>query len=93
MLIKEKINGDIKKQECAGGIKKKQETLENQEADSSTVALESVFKITAVDEHEGLDVATFEILVAYLYTETYQDVIIFLEGERSDLMVKVSSKI
>ena len=29
MLIKEKINGNIKKQACAGGRKKKQETLEN----------------------------------------------------------------
>ena len=57
-----------------------------------TVVTYSVFITAAVHAHEGRDMAKFDLTGAYFYKETDKGVIILLEGELSDLMVKVSSR-
>ena len=52
-----------------------------------------MFINAVVDAHEGRYVDIFETPGAYLCTETYEDVIIFLMVELSDEMFKVSPKI
>ena len=58
--------------------RKQRETIKNYDAASPTVSRESVYITKSVDAHEGWDVATFDIPEAYLHTETYEDVIMFL---------------
>ena len=77
MCRRQKTAGDNKKEDMA----------------SPKVSKDSVFIPAAVDTHECWDVATFDILGGYLHTETYEDVIIFLEGALAYLMVKVTPKI
>ena len=64
-----------------------------EDADSPTVATESVFITTAVEAHEGQDVATFDTTGEYLHTETYEDVIMSLQWALDELMAKVAPKI
>ena len=49
-----------------------------------------MFATASVDSHEGRNVATFDILGAYLHTKIYKDVIMFMEVSRSEIMVKVA---
>ena len=46
-----------------------------------------------VDAHEGRYVATFDILVEYLHTKVYRNVIVLPEGSLAELVVKVSPKL
>ena len=46
-----------------------------------------------MDAHEGRDVTIFEILGEYIHIETDKDVIIFMELELAEIMVKISPKI
>ena len=63
------------------GRQKKSEENKNEDAASPIVATESVFITAAVDAHEIRYVAIFDILGAYLRTETDEDAIMYLEGE------------
>ena len=74
------------RKKTAGENKKK-------DADSPTVATESVFITTSVDSHEGRDVTTFDTPGAYLYRETDEELIMLLDRALADIMVKVESKI
>ena len=67
MFLKEKRNGEIKGRACGDG-RIKQEKIKNDDADSLTVATESVFITAVVDAHEGWDGATFDIPGDYLHT-------------------------
>ena len=50
------------------GRQKKAGDNKNKDAASPTVSTESVFMQVVVDAHKGWDVATFDILRAYLHT-------------------------
>ena len=52
-----------------------------------------MFITVSVDACEGRDVATFDILGAYLHTVSDKDVIMFLERSLSELMVKLAPEI
>ena len=91
-FIKENLNGDIKVHVFEDGINK-QDMVKKEGAVSSTVATELVFITMAVDAHEGQYGATFVFPGKYTHTETYKDVIMFMERALNELMVNASPKI
>ena len=92
MFLKEKRNRDIKGRKCAD-FRKQGEIIKREDADLPTVATESLFITASVGAYEGQDVATFDTLREYFHTKTDEDIIMMLEGEIAEVMVKVSSKI
>jgi hypothetical protein len=62
IFLTEKRNGTIKARACADGSKqRKQPNYRKEDAASPTVFNESVFITSAVEAHEGRDVATIDI--------------------------------
>ena len=53
------------------------------------MATESVLIAAAIDAHERINVAVFNIPGVYLHTDTDEDIIVVLEGVLAELMVKV----
>jgi hypothetical protein len=92
MFLKEKRNGEIKGRACADG-RKQRKTINKEDAASPTMATESVFITAAIEAHEGRHVTIFDILGAYMHTETDEDIIMVLEGRLAELMVKVAPNI
>ena len=92
MFMKENRNGDIKGRTCEDG-RKQRETIKKEDVALPAFSTQLVFITAAVDGHEGRDISIFDILGSYLHRETDQDVIVFLERARVEIMVKVAPKI
>ena len=88
MFLTEKRDGNIKGRACADG-RKQQESIRKEDAASPTVALESIFLTSAIEAHEGREVATIDIPGAYLHTDTDEEVIMLLRGKLAELMAEV----
>ena len=56
---------------------------------SPTVSTDELIVTTAIDAHEGRDVATMDIPVAYLHAENDGHIIMLLRGKMVELLVKL----
>ena len=57
------------------------------------MALESIFLTSAIEAHEGREVATIDIPGAYLHTDTDEEIIMLLRGKLAELMAEVEPKL
>ena len=95
MFIKLKRYGNIKGWEVAGGNKKR-DFIIKQEASPPTVATKAVLLSCAIDAQEHQDVATIEILNAFIQTrvEKIEDMVtIIVRGALADFMVDIAPDI
>ena len=58
-------------------------------ASSPTVSLEAIMVTSAIDAHEGRDVATIYIPGNYLHSYSYGEVIMILEGRLAEILVSI----
>jgi hypothetical protein len=92
MFLKEKRCGLIKGRGCADG-RKQREYLTKEETSSPTVAIESVMLSCTIDAKERRDVATVDILGAFMQTDMEDTVHMVLEGTMAELLVKLDPKL
>ena len=92
MFLTEKRDGKIKGRACADGRKQREE-IKREDAASPTVALDSILLTSAIDAHEGREVATIDIPGAYLHTDTDEEIVMLLRGKLAELMAQVDPKL
>ena len=90
-MVKEKRNGIIKGRACADGRKKQQRYITKEEAMSPTVQLESLMMSLIIDAKEERDVATADVVGAYLLADLNDHVIIKFTGESVKVMCKANA--
>ena len=88
IFLKEKRDETIKSRICIDGLPQR-EYICKEDASSPTVATESVFITSAIDAHEGRNVAFANLPGAFLHTAMDDKVIVLLSGELCEPMVKV----
>ena len=67
-MIKEKRNGKIKGRACADG-RKQRRYIAKEDVRSPTIQLESLILSIAIDAHERRDVATADVVRAFLLAD------------------------
>jgi Reverse transcriptase (RNA-dependent DNA polymerase) len=82
-LIKKKKSGSLKGRTCADGIVQRSETS------SPTVSTDSLMYSVMIDAKEGRDVATADVVGAYLNADMDRFTLMKLTGEAMDIMVSV----
>ena len=87
-LVKEKRNGKIKGRACADG-RKQRRYISKEEVASPTVQLHSLLLSLAIDARERRDIATADVVGAYLLVDMNDFVIVKVTGEAIDMMCKV----
>jgi Reverse transcriptase (RNA-dependent DNA polymerase) len=87
-LIKEKRTGEIKGRTCADGSVQRS-LYDKSETTSPTVATDSLMYTILVDAKERRDVATADVVGAYLNADMDAYTLMKLTGETVDIMVKV----
>jgi hypothetical protein len=92
IFLKEKRIGDIKARSCANESKQR-EHIAKEEAAAPTVALESIFIITAIDAKEHWKVVTIDFPGAFLHANNEDYVIMKMVGTLAELMVKTNPKL
>ena len=88
-FIKQKRCGKMKSRACANG-KKQQRYIKQEDVASPTIQLESLILAMLIDAFEGRDVATADVVGAYLKTGMTETVHVKLVGESADIMCKVN---
>ena len=88
-VIKEKRCGKIKGRVVADGSKQRK-FVPREEAASPTIKLESLLTLLMVDAKEGRDVATADIVGAYLMADMKDHVIVKLRGESVKILCKAN---
>jgi len=84
-LIKFKRNGTVKGRACADG-RKQRLYISKDEATSPAVQLESILMSLMIDAVDKRDVATCDIVGAYLFATMDEFILIRLTGESVDIM-------
>ena len=92
MFLKQKRTGQIKGQGCADGCKQRLHTPED-DASSPTVATESVLLSCVIDAKEQCNVATVDILGAFMQGDQDETVHMCLEGTLAKLLTKCDPKL
>jgi hypothetical protein len=90
-LIKEKRDGVLKGRSCADGSSQRSLYTKEQSA-SPTVSTDALMLSLMVDAKERRDVATADVVGAYLLADMDEYVLLKLSGESVDLMCKVNKK-
>ena len=90
-IIKEKRCGKIKGRVVADGRKQKM-YVSKEESSSPTIQLESLMMSLMIDAKENRDVATADIVGAYLLAEMQDKVIVKLKGTSVDILCKANNK-
>ena len=90
-IIKEKRCGKIKGRVVADGRKQKM-YVSKEESSSPTIQLESLMMFLMIDAKENRDVATADIVGAYLLAEMQDKVIVKLKGTSVDVLCKANNK-
>ena len=90
-MVKEKRDGKIKGRACADG-RKQRRYINKDEVSSPTVHLESLMITLLIDAHEGRDIATADIVGAYLLAKLDDFVIVKITGPTVDIMCQVNEK-
>jgi hypothetical protein len=94
LFITEKKDGRIKSRKCAIGSKQRKfEGYDKAAGSSPTVSTDGLIVTTAIDAHEGRDVATMDIPVAYLHAENDGHIIMLLRGKMVELLVKLQPEL
>ena len=88
-MIKEKRDGKIKGRACADG-RKQRRYINRDDVSSPTVQLESLMISLLIDAHEHRDVATADIVGAYLLADIQDFVLVKITGETVDIMCRVN---
>ena len=95
ILLKYKINGDIKDRSCEDGQPKRHK-MKKSDTTSPTVSTESVFITSTIDEFKGQNVVNMGIHCDLLYTPMepyYPKVHMALKGKFTEIIVKVETKL
>ena len=95
LFLKQKCDDSIKGRMVTDGSKQ-HTSIMKEDATSPTVALESVLLMAMIDAAEGWDVATIDILNAFVQTrldDNSDKVLMRLRGKLTKLMVKVAPEI
>ena len=92
MFLKQKRTGQIKGRGCADGRKQHLNTPKD-DASSPTVATESVLLSCVIDAKERQDVATVDILGAFMQGDQDETVHMHLEGTLAKLLTKCDPKL
>ena len=88
MFLTQKQDGRFKARGVADGSKQSRRPgYKKEDAASPTVSNEGVMITGAIEAHEGRDVATFDILGAYLHALSDEEMIMLLKGPLAELMV------
>ena len=88
-MVKEKRNGKIKGRACADG-RKQRRYINKEDVSSPTVQLESQMLTLLVDAYERRDVATADVVGAYLMALIDDYILVKLTQESADLMCEVN---
>ena len=88
-VIKEKWSGVLKGRSCVDG-RPQRAYISKEEAASPTTALESLLITLLIDAWEGRDVATTDVVGAYLNTYMEDFVIVKLVGEKVGIISKLN---
>ena len=94
MFIVEKRNGDIKVRKCAMGSK--QRTFPGYvklELASPTVSTDIVIITSAIEAHQGGDVALIDLPNAFLNADNNEQTLVILKGKLAELMVQIDPNI
>ena len=89
-MIKEKRCGKIKARACADG-RKHRKHLKKDDVSSPTVQQESLIISMMIDAKEGRDVATADIVGAYLLAQMNDYVLVKLTGKPVETMYIISN--
>ena len=92
MFLKQKWTGQIKGRGCADGRKQRRHTPKD-DASSPMVATESVLLSCVIDAKERRDVATVDILGAFMQGDQDETVHMRLEGTLAKLLTKCDPKL
>ena len=90
-MIKEKMDGKVKARSCADGIKQRTYTSK-EEVSSPTMQPESLILSLIIDAKEGKDVATADVVGAYVLANMKDYVLVKLIGKSVDIMCEVSAE-
>ena len=95
LFLKQKCDDSIKGRMVADGSKQ-QTSIVKEDTTSPTIALESVLLMAMIDAAEGWDVATINILNAFIQTRLDDDsdkILMRLHSKLAELMVEVAPEI
>ena len=90
-LIKEKRGGKLKGRTCADGRSQRGQYTKEQTA-SPTISTDALMLSLIIDAFEGRDVATADVVGAYLLADMDDFVLIKLTGDAVDIMCKANGK-
>jgi len=96
MHLVETCNRRIKSRFCANGSKQRRmPSYKKEDAASPTVLNEGVVLTSAIDAHEGTDVAIIDVPGAFLHAcpFTVKEIIMLLKGQVAETLVHVSPKL
>ena len=89
-MVKEKRDGKIKGRACEDG-RKQQRYIARDEVSSPTVQLESLMITLSINAHEKREVATADVVGAYLLADIDELVMVKIIGPSVDIMCRVNS--
>jgi hypothetical protein len=92
MFPKKKSNGVIKGRGCADGRKQRAYTAK-EDTSSPMVEIESVMLSCVIDAMERRDIATVDILGAFMQADMDETVHVKLEGKMAELLVMIDPKL
>ncbi len=92
MFLTERRSGEVKTCACANGSVQRTH-VDKEEAVAPTVMSEAIFIQSTIFDHENRDVATCDILGAFLQADNPDYVLMQLDGVLAELMVKVEPKL
>ena len=86
-LLKEKRSGALEDRTCADGSKQ-HKYVEKEDSSSPTVSTEASITTMVIDVYEGRDVATADVVGAYLYAIVDELFAMKIEGDMVNYMVQ-----
>ena len=93
-FLVEKRNGEIKGRKVAIGSKQRTyEGYKKSDGTSPTVSTNGLIMTTAIDAHEGRDVAVVDVPGAFLNTTNDETILMCLRGALAEMMVRVDPKL
>lgn len=88
-LIKEKRSGELKGRSCADGSSQRN-LYTKEETASPTISTDALMLTLSIDAHENRDVATADVVGAYLHASMPDYVLVKLVGDAVAIMVSVN---
>ena len=85
-IIKQKWNRKIKGRACADGHKQRRYIKKEDVSSHTTVQLDSLVIALLIDAQEKIDVATADVVGAYLFPNLIDYSIVKISGTTSDIM-------